>query len=99
MNSFVLHTMSEEQIEEMTARHHIYAMLSGFSGAEEMQDYKVEASQGMMQFGGSFTHCLGNALACADSENAAIIIRAFKPMCDEFREQYLKHKRDQNEQN
>jgi hypothetical protein len=91
MNSLVLQPMSEEQVEEMIARQHAYAMLSGFSRIEEMEDYKVEASQGMIQFGGSFTHCLGHALARADSGNAATIIRAFKPMCDEFRELYLKH--------
>jgi hypothetical protein len=83
--------ITNEEIEDYIATHLAYALLTGFSSSEEMEDFKVEASLGMIRYGGSFARHLGEALARADSGNTAKLIKAFRPMCEEFREKYRKH--------
>jgi len=51
---------------------------------------KHDAYMGMIKFGGSFTKALGEALAHADSVNAAIIKEAFKDVWDKHRELFKK---------
>ena len=48
-----------------------------------MENFKVEAAEGMIKFGGSFTSNLGGALIRADTINAAKIIKMFRKECEE----------------
>ncbi len=89
----------EEDLETLFAEYKIGAYYCGFDSVEDMEDFKVDASQGMIRFGGSFTQYLGYALAHADGINTSKIIRAFRPMCEQFREMHLKFLRERSESN
>jgi len=90
------HVQMNDDIETLFAEYKIGAYYCGFDSVDEMEAFKVEASQGMIRFGGSFTQYLGYALAHADGINTSKIIRAFRPMCEQFREMHLKFLRERN---
>jgi hypothetical protein len=97
MSEIKLEPMTDEEIEGYILACSYHAMSAGFKSDDEMTSYKIEAAEGMRKFGGIFTHYLGFALAHADSENTAKLIKAFYPMCDEFREMFLDWMRKRGE--
>jgi len=94
-----LEPMTPEELEQLIIEHDILATLCGFKNGEEMENYKVDASLGMIKFGGSFTHHLGHALAHADSRNTSKIIISFRAICDEHRKLHLDFIKKRNEAN
>lgn len=86
--------MSEEDIANLMLEHEIKSRVAGFESAEEMDNFKVDASLGMIKFGGTFTHFLGHALARADSNNTVKILRAFREDCTHHAELYKKWNAD-----
>lgn len=94
-----IESMTPEDLEQIFIEHDILATLCGFKNGEEMENYKVDASLGMIKFGDSFTQYLGHALAHADSRNTSKIIISFRAICDEHRELYIKFDKERNEAN
>jgi hypothetical protein len=86
--------MTKEDLQIRLVDHQIKASICGFDTIEQMDDFKVDASIGMIKFGGGFTHFLGQALARADSENAMKIIKMFRSMCDHHADLYKKFMRN-----
>ncbi len=82
--------MSEEDLTQYLLEHEIKARVAGFETSEEMDNFKVDASLGMIKFGGTFTHFLGQALARADSNNTVKIFRAFREDCNHHAALYKK---------
>lgn len=95
-NETIIEPMNEEDIKRFIQECDLAAKLAGFDSREAMDNLKVNASCGMIKFGGSFTHFLGHALAHADSENTAKLLRAFRNECHEHALLYVKwlEKRD-----
>lgn len=82
--------MTREELKAAMEEVKIMANLSGFNNWEDMYDFRHFAAEGMIKFGGSFTHSLGHALARADAKNSAILMRAFKEDCAHHAELYKK---------
>ncbi len=81
MSETFIKEMTKDDIIEMLLDAELSAITAGFNSHEAMENFKVDASLGMIKFGGSFTHNLGHALASADSKNTAKILRAFSDDC------------------
>ena len=64
--------------------------LLGFSDINEMEKFRLNAQQGMIQFGGSFARALGYALTHADSVNTYKILKIFRLECEEHAELHIK---------
>ena len=47
----------------------------------DVYDFKNDAAEGMIKFGGGFAHFLGHALARADEKNTVILLTAFYETC------------------
>lgn len=90
MSETIIEPMTVEDVEEFIQECDIDAKLAGFESMEEMDTLKVDASCGMIKFGGSFMNYLGHALANADSRNTAKILRAFRNECYEHAVLYVK---------
>lgn len=82
--------MTKENIENMFKNCELLASILNFPSYEAMEKFKINASLGMLKFGGSFLQGLGNALAHADSMNTAKIIRSFFSECKEHANLYIK---------
>ena len=74
--------MSHEDLKAMMIGHEVNAIEAGFKDSEEFENFKYNASMGMIKFGGSFTTYLGEALARADMYNSKRLINAFREMCE-----------------
>lgn len=81
--SIEIKEMTEEDIQDLLLEEEMIAKLCGFETVDEMYQFKMEACEGMIRFGGGFTQPLGYALAHADSKNSAKILRTFRSMCEE----------------
>lgn len=86
----IIKEMTEEDIENLTREYNLVAKLSGFESGEAMDNFKVNASCGLIKFGGSFAQPLGEALAHADYINTAKILRTFRKECHEHAMLYVK---------
>ena len=82
--------MSEQEVKDMCSEFDLIAVMHGFKDYYEFADSRHSAAEGMIKFGGSFTHMLGHALARADSANSFKIYKAFREMWDEHRELWIK---------
>lgn len=96
MSEIIIKEMTEEDLKIMELQHDFCGQWCGFKNGEEMDNFKVDASQGMIRFGGSFVHHLGHALAHADSSNTAKIIKAFQDVCKEHAMLHLKWMKKRN---
>lgn len=88
--SIEIKKMTNDDINELIVELEIASALNGFNGSDEMYDFRHNAAQGMIMFGGSFTHFLGHALARADEKNTARLIRAFREDCEHHAALYKK---------
>jgi len=86
--------MTEEEVNALLIELDLCAINAGFKSGEEMDNFKVDASSGMIKFGGGFTHFLGHALARADRLNTVKIINAFRSDCEHHAELHKKFMRD-----
>lgn len=81
MNNITIKPIIKDDITEMLLNAEIAAVCAGFESHEAMENFKVDASLGMIKFGGVFIHTLGHALAHADPRNTAKILKAFLEDC------------------
>jgi hypothetical protein len=82
--------MTKDDIRKLEAEHTLVAIFSGFESSIDIENFKVNASCGLIKFGGSFAQPLGHALAHADHINTHKIIKAFRKECDEHAALYIK---------
>lgn len=85
-----LQEMNGEDLAEYIYSEELKAKIAGFASKEEMDNFKVDASSGMIKFGGGFAHFLGHALARADGTNTVKLLRAFRDECTHHAELYRK---------
>ena len=97
MDNIVIQEMTAEDVENLYREHEIRSRIAGFGSIEEMESFKVDASLGMIKFGGSFTEYLGHALAHADSSNTMKLIRAFRDVCEEHARLYRQWRENRSE--
>lgn len=72
--------MDEEIENQLEERSHILNVLGmDYSAYEE---FRLNVTNGLLKFGGSFSQALGTALAVADNNNAAKIIRYWHQDCE-----------------
>ena len=95
-DEIIITEMTKEDLEQLELEHKAVAFMCGFTDSENFENFKVDASLGMIRFGGGFTHHLGHALAHADYKNTAKIIKAFPGMCAKHA---LLHKKFMEERN
>lgn len=95
-DNIIIRELTEEDLDEMTLALDLHAKIHGFKDHEDFAIQKHEAYEGMIKFGGGFTHALGKALARADSENSFKIYKAFKDTWNHHRELYLELRRNQD---
>lgn len=90
--------MTEEDLEQVYFEESLLAHVCGFKTTDEYYDYKYHAAEGMIKFGGSFTHMLGHVLARADSKNSAKVIRTWRKDCDHHAELHRKFMSNRDKQ-
>lgn len=90
--------MTKEDIENYLAGCEGWAKAADFSDFEAMSDFKVDASSGMIKFGGGLVHYLGHALARADAKNTAKLLITFKEECTEHANLYRKWLANRNKE-
>jgi hypothetical protein len=98
--TITIEPMTEKDIDNFIMQAETVARLSGFQSLEEMDRFKVDASEGMIRFGGGFAKPLGYALVHADSFNTAKLIEAFRDICNEHAQLWRKFiaKREEEQQ-
>ena len=89
--------MTKEDIDDLFAEADLIAKMAGFKNHHAMENFKINASLGLIQFGGSFAKPLGHALAHADVHNTFKIISTFREMCKEHADLYIKFMKNRDE--
>jgi hypothetical protein len=89
-DKLVIKEMTRSDLEDLLNEAETTAKLAGFKSMDEMENYKVNASSGLIKFGGSFAQPLGYALAHADWVNTAKILMTFRDECNEHAALYIK---------
>jgi hypothetical protein len=82
--------MTEEYIENYEDSFTAAGALLGYQKNKDYENYRYNAQEGMIKFGGSFVHALGHALAHADSNNTFKILSTFAEYAEEHAGLWIK---------
>jgi len=78
-------------MDDLELQLNLIAVLLGFKDFGEMEDFKRDAYEGLIRFGGSFASNLGRTLLHADMTNSGKIINTFRDVLTEHAELWRKH--------
>ncbi len=88
--------MSPEDLDNMFNQYEIAILKAGYPNSRAMEDFKHNACEGMIKFGGGFTSHLGHALARADIYNSLKILKTFDEECREHANLFIKFMEKRN---
>ena len=83
--------LTKNDLDEIMTSYNLAAMLHGFEGYKELEQFKYHAAEGLIRFGGSFAGALGNLLAVADSRNTFKILKVWRDELQEHADLYIKY--------